>query len=343
MITRAFNARISTPRKKKRMNQIDSAISHTVSEEQEGERFDRLLARSQPKLSRSRIQALIKEGCTSVDGETITNPSYRVKHGQQLLAIVPPVRPTTVIAQVIPLVIPFEDNDLLIVDKPAGIAVHPAPGTPDSTLVNALLAHCGDSLSGIGGERRPGIVHRLDKGTSGLIVVAKNDTAHAALSAQFQARDVERSYAAVVWGTPSPRDGEIVSNIGRSSRDRKKMAVVSPPKGRNAITRYRTERAFDSGESLLECRLGTGRTHQIRVHMTDLGHALIGDQTYGRNTNARLKRLSAKQAETIQRFPRQALHAQLLGFIHPTRHVPLRFKSALPYDMIELIGTLEDV
>ena len=325
------------------MNQTDSAISHTVSEEQDGERFDRLLASSQPDLSRSRIQALIKEGYASADGETITNPSYRVKHGQQLLATVPPVRPTTVIAQAIPLIIPFEDDDLLIVDKPAGLAVHPAPGTPDSTLVNALLAHCGDTLSGIGGERRPGIVHRLDKDTSGLIVIAKNDTAHAALSAQFQAREVERSYAALVWGTPSPRDCEIVSNIGRSPRDRKKMSVVAAPKGRKAITRYRTERAFDGGASLLECRLGTGRTHQIRVHMTDLGHPLIGDQTYGRNSNARLKRMSAKQAETIQRFSRQALHAQLLGFVHPTRHVPLRFKSALPYDMIELIGTLEDI
>ena len=324
------------------MNQTNPEISHTVLEEQVGERFDQLLARSQPELSRSRIQALIKEGCAKANGKTITNPSYRVKYGQQLLVIVPPVRPTTTIAQVIPLIIPFEDDDLLIVDKPAGLAVHPAPGTPDSTLVNALLAYCGMSLSGIGGERRPGIVHRLDKDTSGLIVVAKNDTAHIALSAQFQARDVERSYAAIVWGTPSPRDGKIVSNIGRSPRDRKKMAVVQPPKGRSAITRYRTERAFSSGESLLECRLGTGRTHQIRVHMTYLGHPLIGDQTYGRNTNARLKRLSAKKAETIQLFSRQALHAQLLGFVHPTRHVPLRFKSALPYDMIELIETMDD-
>jgi 23S rRNA pseudouridine1911/1915/1917 synthase len=327
---------------KKRMNQTASAISHTVSEEQDGERFDSLLARSQPELSRSRIQALIKEGQASADGETITNPSYRVKPGQRLLAIVPPVRPTTVIAQAIPLIIPFEDDDLLIVDKPAGLAVHPAPGTPDSTLVNALLAHCGDTLSGIGGERRPGIVHRLDKGTSGLMVVAKNDTAHAALSAQFQARTVERSYTAVVWGRPSPPEGKIVSNIGRSPRDRKKMAVVVPPKGRKAITKYKTERIFDSGGSLLECRLGTGRTHQIRVHMTHLGHPLIGDQSYGRNTNARRKGLTAEQAEVIVKFPRQALHAQLLGFVHPTRPVPLRFESALPYDIIELIGNLED-
>jgi 23S rRNA pseudouridine1911/1915/1917 synthase len=206
-----------------------------------------------------------------------------------------------------------------------------------------MLAHCGDSLSGIGGARRPGIVHRLDKDTSGLIVVAKNDLAHVALAAQFQARDVERSYAAIVWGIPLPANGEIVSNIGRSPRDRKKMAVVAPPKGRKAVTRYRTDQAFQGRASLLECRLGTGRTHQIRVHMAHLGHPLIGDQTYGGNTKARKKQLSERQAEAVLRFPRQALHAQLLGFRHPKTQDALRFKSALPDDIIELIRILDEI
>lgn len=325
------------------MTGTDSAVSHTVSDEEAGDRFDRLLARSCPRLSRSRIQALIKDGHASADGKTITNPSYRVKPGQALLAVVPPVRPSVVHSQDIPLVIPFEDDDLLIVDKPAGLAVHPAPGTPDSTLVNALLAHCGETLSGIGGERRPGIVHRLDKDTSGLIVVAKNDTAHAALAAQFEARDVERSYAAVVWGIPVPANGEIAGNIGRSPRDRKKMAVVAPPKGRKALTRYRIERALADRASLLKCRLGTGRTHQIRVHMAHVGHPLIGDRTYGGVSSARKKKLSEQQAEAVLAFPRQALHAQLLGFRHPRRQVPLQFKSALPYDIIELIRTFDEV
>ncbi len=322
------------------MSKPDTAVSHTVSDAEAGERFDRLLARSCPALSRSRIQSLIKQGQASADGETITNPSYRVKPGQALQATVPPVRASKVQAQSIPLVIPFEDDDLLIVDKPAGLAVHPAPGTPDSTLVNALLAHCGGSLSGIGGERRPGIVHRLDKDTSGLIVVAKNDAAHGALSDQFQARDVERSYAAVVWGIPLPPSGEIVTNIGRSPRDRKKMAVVAPPKGRTAITRYRIERALSGRASLLECRLGTGRTHQIRVHMAHLGHPLIGDQTYGGKTKARRKGLPEQNAAAVSLFARQALHAQLLGFRHPKSQRLLRFQSALPHDIIELISIL---
>ncbi len=324
------------------MTQPGSAVSHTVSDQDAGERIDRLLARSCPELSRSRIQALIKEGHATADGQTITNPSYRVKPGQTLQATVPPLRSSRVLAQAIPLVVAFEDDDLLVVDKPAGLAVHPAPGTPDSTLVNALLAHCGDSLSGIGGERRPGIVHRLDKDTSGLIVVAKNDAAHTALATQFQARDVERSYAAVVWGIPLPVSSEIVSNIGRSPHNRKKMAVVSPPKGRKAATSYRTEQAFHGRASLLECRLGTGRTHQIRIHMAHLGHPLIGDQTYGGNTKARKKQLSEQQVETVLQFPRQALHAQLLGFRHPRTQNPLRYQSALPDDIIELIRILDE-
>ncbi len=325
---------------KSQMKKQETAISHKVSIEEAGERLDRLLARSFPELSRSRIQALIKDGQASSNGKTITNPSYRVKQDQKLLASIPPIKEISLRAQSIPLRIPYEDNDLLVIDKPAGLAVHPAPGTPDCTLVNALLAHCGNTLSGIGGERRPGIVHRLDKDTSGLIVVAKNDATHVALAKQFQARNVERLYTAVVWGRPVPPDGEILKNIGRHPHNRKKMAVLPPPKGKKAQTSYYTKRTFDGRGSILECRLGTGRTHQIRVHMAYIGHPLFGDQSYGGNTKVRLNKLSQSQAETVLNFPRQALHAQLLGFLHPTKQINQRIESAVPDDIMKLISIL---
>jgi 23S rRNA pseudouridine1911/1915/1917 synthase len=247
----------------------------TTSIEDAGERVDRLLAARLDQLSRSRVKALIEEGRVTADGATITNPSFRVKPGQIFTLNIPAPIDDRPEAQPMALKILYEDAELVVLDKPAGLVVHPAPGNPDRTLVNALLAHCGDTLQGIGGVKRPGIVHRIDKETSGLMVVAKTGHAHAALSAGFAERSIERAYWAAVWGTPNPRDGEIKQPIGRSPINRKKMAVVAS--GKPAHTLYRTLRPLGPVASLVECRLKTGRTHQIRVHMTELGHPLIGD------------------------------------------------------------------
>ncbi len=257
-----------------------------------GERLDRLLALHLGDLSRTRLKRLVETGRVSLGGATIKDPSMRVKPGQVFVVALPPAVADRPEAQAIALDIVFEDEQLVIVDKPAGLVVHPAPGNPDHTLVNALLAHCGASLAGIGGVRRPGIVHRLDKDTSGLMVVAKTDAAHAALAADFAARRIERAYQALVWGVPTPASGEIDAPIGRSTRDRKKMAVVSRG-GKQAVTRYRLLRAYGTAAALLECRLATGRTHQIRVHLSNAGHALIGDRTYG---GARRRAASASRA-----------------------------------------------
>jgi 23S rRNA pseudouridine1911/1915/1917 synthase len=220
------------------------------------------------------------------------------------------------------------------------MVVHPAPGNSSATLVNALLHHCGESLSGIGGERRPGIVHRLDKDTSGLIVAAKTDAAHRSLTVQFAAHSIDRAYKAICWGLPSPGQGEIAGRIGRNPRDRKKMAVVSRG-GREALTRYRVERAFGTDAALVECRLATGRTHQIRVHMTSIGHPLVGDPTYGRRTRPRNHAIRTEAERALTAFPRQALHAYLLGFTHPKTHARLLFRSDIPHDIKELIELLE--
>jgi 23S rRNA pseudouridine1911/1915/1917 synthase len=244
------------------------------------------------------------------------------------------------VAQAIPLAIRFEDEHLIVVDKPAGLVVHPAPGNPEGTLVNALLAHCGDSLAGIGGVRRPGIVHRLDKDTSGLLVVAKTELAHRALSRDFAGRRIERAYSAFVWGVPVPTTGEISGNIGRSPRNRKKMAVVPEGRGRSAVTRYRVERRYADHAALIECRLLTGRTHQIRVHLSHAGHSLIGDPVYGTRSGRAAARLGPAGA-AISAFPRQALHARLLGFTHPATGEKLRFESPLPADLAELKRNLE--
>jgi 23S rRNA pseudouridine1911/1915/1917 synthase len=238
------------------------------------------------------------------------------------------------------LAIVYEDDDLIVVDKPAGMVVHPAPGNPDRTLVNALIAHCGASLSGIGGERRPGIVHRLDKDTSGLIVAAKNDLAHRALAADFAARRIERLYQAVVWGIPVPREGEIEGAIGRHPVNRKRMAVVKRG-GKSALTRYRVIRALGPGASLVQCQLATGRTHQIRVHLAAAGYPLLGDPVYGRETAERRSRLSAAGRAALAGFHRQALHAGTLGFSHPRTGERLHFESALPADLHNLIKALE--
>lgn len=312
----------------------------TAAAAEEGTRLDRLLAQHLPQLSRSRIKALVVAGQVTADGATISDPSHRVKPGQVFAMSVPQARPAKPRGQVIALDVVYEDADLIVVNKPAGMVIHPAPGNPDSTLVNALIAHCGASLSGIGGELRPGIVHRLDKDTSGLIVAAKNDLAHRALSAAFAEHDIERAYLAIVWGTPVPAAGEISGNIGRHPGDRKKMAIVARG-GKAALTRYRVLRRLGPAASLVECRLATGRTHQIRVHMAAIGHPVVGDPTYSRMTMARSNVLSEGTRKAVQDFHRQALHAYLLGFKHPRSDMPVRWEAEIPKDMKELMQVLE--
>ncbi|HET8726858.1 MAG TPA: RluA family pseudouridine synthase [Alphaproteobacteria bacterium] len=298
-------------------------------------RLDKVLAAASEDLSRSRLQALIAAGRVAGDGATIDDPSYRVKPGQRFEIAVPPPEAAEPEAQQIALDVLYEDSDLLVVDKPAGMVVHPAAGNRDRTLVNALLAHCGDRLSGIGGVARPGIVHRLDKDTSGLMVVAKNDAAHAALSAQFADRSLSRTYQAVVRGMPASRSGEIEGAIGRSPRDRKKMAVVERG-GKPALTRYRVLRAVGLAAALVECTLATGRTHQIRVHLAAIGHPLVGDPLYGGPVRG-----SGGTRQAMRTFPRQALHAVGLRFRHPRDGQEMRFESVLPNDIATLIRNLE--
>jgi 23S rRNA pseudouridine1911/1915/1917 synthase len=313
---------------------------HLAGESDAGDRLDRRIAAWLPGLSRSRAKALIEEGRVSLlsAGErraTLADPSRKVKAGEAFEIEVPESAPATPQAQAIALSILHEDADLIVLDKPAGLVVHPAPGNPDRTLVNALLAHCGDSLSGIGGVRRPGIVHRLDKDTSGVMVVAKNDRAHHALSEQFQVHSVERAYRAVVHGAPIPPVGVIEGNIGRHRTDRKRMAVVASG-GKPATTRYRVlERFGDPARpvaSLVEAELMTGRTHQVRVHLASRGHPLIGDPIYGRGRAARGAQVPA--------FGRQALHAFRLGFVHPRDGTAQRFESPLPQDLDSLLQIL---
>ncbi len=312
-----------------------------VASDEKRERVDRLLVKRLPELSRSRLQSLITGGHLTIDGRTIDNPAFRVKPDQKLLLEVPPAAPAEPEAQEIPLNIVFEDPHLIVVDKPAGMVVHPAPGNLDGTLVNALISHCGESLKGIGGVRRPGIVHRLDKDTSGLIVAAKTEKVHQALTELFAARDIERAYQALIWGTPRPGQGEIEGNIGRSPKNRKKMAVLRQG-GKPALTRYRTLKSLADGKvSLIECRLMTGRTHQIRVHLTEKGHPLLGDPVYGRQNETKLQRLPPNARDTLKNFNRQALHAQTLGFKHPLTGVSHSFQSELPPDIKNLIFSLE--
>jgi 23S rRNA pseudouridine1911/1915/1917 synthase len=306
-----------------------------------GERLDRVLAARLGDLSRSRLKHLILEGSVTWNGATISDPAMRVKPGQTFDVAIPEAVRDRPMAQAMTLDIRYEDDHLLVVDKPAGLVVHPAPGNPDRTLVNALLAHCGDSLAGIGGVKRPGIVHRLDKDTSGLMVVAKSEPAHARLAADFAARRISRAYQGVVWGIPLPRSGEIAGNIGRSPVNRKKMAVL-PRGGRPALTHYRVLREFRGVAAAVECRLATGRTHQIRVHMSQRGHPLIGDPLYGSaRTERRSKLLPESARGPVAAFPRQALHAQTLGFVHPISQALLEFTSQLPSDIKILLDILE--
>ncbi len=322
----------------------DSLIrTDPVLGDEAGTRLDRWLALHVAGQSRARLKTLILEGRVLVEnGATeaviLWDPSQGVKLGQRFVVTVPAPEPATPLAEKIPLTVVYEDDDVIVIDKPAGLVVHPAPGNSTGTLVNALLEHCGDSLSGIGGVRRPGIVHRLDKDTSGLLVAAKTDVAHRALVEDFSTRRVQRVYQAVVWGVPKAAAGTIETNIGRSNRDRKKMAVVRDS-GRVALTRYKVLEAFGDVAALVECRLGTGRTHQIRVHLAHLGHPLVGDATYGKPPLAKLRHWpEAKNA--ADSLNRQALHAGVLGFRHPTRGDDLSFSSALPLELARLISIL---
>ena len=306
-----------------------------------GERLDRMLAARLPRLSRSRLKGLIEGGFLTSDGRGLTAPSTKVKAGQRFRLIVPAAEEPEPEGQALPLDVVYEDAHLIVIDKAAGMVVHPAPGNPDRTLVNALIAHCGASLTGVGGVRRPGIVHRLDKDTSGLMVAAKTETVHHGLVEQFAARTIERAYDALVWGRPQPAEGEISGNIGRSPRNRKKMAVLKRG-GKPAVTRYKVLRSFAAGAvSQVECRLLTGRTHQIRVHMTAEGFPLLGDPLYGGRGRQRAARLPEPAASAVGGFARQALHAKLIGFHHPETGNWLSFNSALPPDMKDLTKTLE--
>ncbi len=313
-----------------------------------GVRLDRALAAelAAAGLSRARIQQLVREGRCRLGGRTLDDPAFRLPGEGRVELEEPPPAPATPVPQEIALAIVHEDDDLVVIDKPAGLVVHPAPGNPDGTLVNALLHHCGDSLSGIGGVLRPGIVHRIDKDTSGLMVVAKNDAAHRALARLFADHGIERVYHAFVHGVPAPPADRIEGAIGRSPRDRKRMAVV-PTGGKPAATRYRVERIFADSRgrgiaALVSCRLETGRTHQVRVHMAHRGHPLIGDPVYG--GRRRLPRnLDAKTRRFVEEFPRQALHAAVLGFVHPASGRPMRFESPLPADLCALRDRLETI
>ncbi len=295
-------------------------------------------------LSRMRIKALIEAGQVRIgqNGQwrTVTEPSYRVKPGEKICLEIPPAEDARPLPQAMDLNILYEDEHLIVIDKPAGLVVHPAPGNPDHTLVNALLAHCGDSLSGIGGVRRPGIVHRLDKDTSGVMVAAKHDTAHAGLSELFARHLIQRRYRALVWGRTRRASGRIEGNIGRDPRNRKKMAVVARG-GKAAVTHYELIETFGETASLLDCRLETGRTHQIRVHMASLGHPVLGDPLYARARRGRTAGLAEPLRDAITNFNRQALHAMELGFRHPMSGRDLNFKTEPPHDMQVLLGLFQ--
>lgn len=313
-----------------------------VEEEHHGLRLDKFLVTAIPSLTRNRIQALLAAGGVLISGKPVDNASKKVKAGEVYELTEPDAVPLDLTPRKMDLSIIFEDDHLLIIDKPPGLTVHPAPGNYDNTLVHALLAHCGDSLSGIGGVMRPGIVHRIDKDTSGLIAVAKNDHAHQHLSAQLKERTLKRQYLAYCWGIPKQMQGAIDAPLARNPRKRKEMAVVSH--GKHAITNYVTLERWRSGitpvASKVQCELDTGRTHQIRVHMAHLGNALIGDPVYGPSTQTRINRLKSQEIvlpgdtlSSLLHFNRQALHARELALIHPFSGEEMVFQAPIPADL----------
>lgn len=314
----------------------------TANSGDSGLRLDKFLVKYMLDFSRSRLQGLISQGCVTSGKTALTDAAAKIKAGQRIEVAVPETAPSHIVAQDIPLDIIYEDEHILILNKPAGLTVHPAPGHPDLTLVNALLAHCGDSLSGIGGVARPGIVHRIDKETSGLLAVAKNDAAHASLSEQLATRTLKRTYTALIWGAPRKKTGSVSGNIGRSPANRKKMAVLKSG-GKPAVTHYKILEEFSQAPiSRVECQLETGRTHQIRVHFSHLGHALVGDPVYGQSTVSRLKtlRIDSEIKAALLAFSRQALHAAALELVHPASKKAMRFTCPLPEDLTNLIQVL---
>jgi 23S rRNA pseudouridine1911/1915/1917 synthase len=318
----------------------ENLLTFFVTEEEKGERLDKFLSMCDENLSRTRIKKLFEQGNIKIENSSKQSLSYKLKGGEKIIINIPPAVPATPMAVEMPLNIVYEDEHLIIIDKPAGLVMHPAPGNENNTLVNGLLAHCKDGLSGIGGVKRPGIVHRIDKETSGLVVVAKDDFTHNHLSKQFADHSIKRAYKAIIWGLLTPKSGTVTGNIGRNPKDRKKMALVTNG-GKHAITHYKTLKNFSLSASLVECRLETGRTHQIRVHMTSLGHPLIGDKTYGGSQKLNKSRLSEEQVSYIKNFPRQALHAYELGFTHPKTQKEVFYTSSLPNDFNELLSILE--
>ncbi|MFC5387665.1 RluA family pseudouridine synthase [Aquamicrobium segne] len=313
-----------------------------------------LAAQLAPDLSRSRIQALIRQGAVRIGGHIVHEPKHRLAEGEQIAVTLPGPQSTAPQGEPIPLDILYEDEDLIVINKPAGLVVHPGAGNETGTLVNALIWHCGDHLSTMGGERRRGIVHRLDKDTSGVLVAAKTDHAHEALAQAFadhgRKSDLERAYTALVWGIPEHMSGTIDAPLGRAP-DRVRRAVVPPTRedARHAITHFQVEERFGEDNarhapaSLVECRLETGRTHQIRVHLAHIGHPVIGDRDYGQAFATKANRLPPELKELVSAFPRQALHARLLAFRHPTTHMLMRFEAPLPADMAALVSHFHQI
>ncbi|MFI5011444.1 MAG: RluA family pseudouridine synthase [Hyphomicrobiales bacterium] len=322
-----------------------TTLSMTAAAAMRGERLDRALAQHFGDLSRARLQALIREGAVRIGEIAVTDPSLKLRGGEAVTIAIPEPTPSEPVAQDIPLAVVYEDDHLIVIDKPAGLVVHPAAGHADGTLVNALIAHCGDSLSGIGGVRRPGIVHRLDKETSGLMVVAKTDKAHRGLAEQFadhgREGPLEREYQAFVWGRPRSEAMIVDRPVGRDPRHRERMAVLPEGRGKKAVTFLHIEEIFppDASEPLatrIRCRLETGRTHQIRVHLSSLGHPLIGDLLYGGGFKTKANKLDEPGRAALRALGRQALHAAILGFAHPVTREHMRFESDLPSEMAAL-------
>jgi len=329
----------------------DQVRRHTlhIAPAEKGERLDRVLAQRMDGLSRSRLKMLILAGTVAVDGRTIRDPGHRVNVGGEIVVAVPPDEPAAPAPENIPLDILYEDDALIVIDKPKGLVVHPAPGNHSGTLVNALIAHCGASLSGIGGVKRPGIVHRLDKDTTGVMVVAKTDKAHRKLSAQFadhgRSGPLERAYLAFVWGAPERPKGTIDAPLDRHPKARDKQAVRAG--GREAITHWERLETYLGIEgkpvaSLLACQLETGRTHQIRVHLAHIGHPLLGDDIYGPGFKTKAVLLPAEARQALEALGRQALHAYMLGFQHPETGEQVSFKSRLPDDLKRLRQSLAE-
>jgi 23S rRNA pseudouridine1911/1915/1917 synthase len=312
-----------------------------------GERLDRFLGQAaaarRVALSRTRLKALIEAGEVEVDGAVARDPSTRLIAGARIAFEAPSPKESALAGEDLPLAVVYEDEYLIVIDKPAGLIVHPAPGHPAGTLVNALIRHCGASLSGVGGVRRPGIVHRLDKDTSGLLVVAKTDAAHRGLAELFadhgRTGSLEREYLALVWGSFDATAGKVAAAIGRHPRHRQKMAIADKVRGRHALTHWRLEAPLGPA-SLVACRLTTGRTHQIRVHMTSIGHPLLGDSVYGAGFKTKAAQLGEGAKAALANLGRQALHASILGFEHPVTAETLRFESPLPQDLSKLIKAL---